>query len=334
MGAPRRTRSHPVVSQALVAPRIHAEVVPRPPPEQDPHLVDDWLASKSERTRRAYAGDLRRFAQWAGVADLDAAAREMLAAGPRGARHLVLGYRGHLEGKGLSPATINRALAALRSVVELARDGGVIDWSLNVKGLKARSYRDTKGPSRDQVATILKAADEHRNPVKAARDGALLRLLYGLALRRSEAIGLDVRHVDRETGKVWVQGKGKHDREPLTTPAPIQQALAKWIEVRHPDPNPDTPLFVALDRCTGTAIRRLTPRSVAWILERYCRVAHTIKVTPHGLRHGAITHALDATRGDVRRVRAFSRHAKIETVVVYDDRRLDGAAEVAALVAL
>ena len=318
----------------VLVPRDDSEIVRHPPPENDPHLIEDWLASKSERTRRAYAGDLQRFAEWAGLADLDSAAREMLAAGPRGARHLVLGYRGHLEGRGLSPATINRALAALRSVVELARDGGVIDWSLNVKGLKARAYRDTKGPSRDQVATILKAADGHPNDRKASRDGALLRLLYGLALRRSEAVGLDVRHVDSEAGEVWVQGKGKHDREPLTTPTPIQQALARWIVVHHPDPSPDTPLFVALDRCTGTTIRRLTPRSVAWILERYCRVAHTIKVTPHGLRHGAITHALDATRGDVRRVRAFSRHAKIETVVVYDDRRLDGAAEIAALVAL
>lgn len=316
-----------------IVPRDDFEILQHPPPEHDPHLIEDWLASKSERTRRAYAGDLQRFGVWAGAAGLDSAARELLAAGPRGARHLVLGYRGHLEGRGLSPATINRALAALRSVVNLARDGGVIDWSLNVKGLKARAYRDTTGPSRDQIAAILKVADSLRDPAKAARDGALLRLLYGLALRRSEVVELDVHHLDLEVSRVAVLGKGQHDRDLLTLPLPVFAALIRWLE-RHPDTSPNTPLFVPLDRFTGKSVKRLSSRSVARVLRAHCRAAGVREVAPHALRHAAITHALDATGGDVRRVRAFSRHSKIETVVVYDDRRLDGAAEVAALVAL
>ena len=40
---------------------------------------------------------------------------------------------------------------------------------------------------------------------------------------------------------------------------------------------------------------------------------------PHGLRHTAVTTALDATNGDVRSVRRFSRHADIGTVLIYDD---------------
>jgi integrase/recombinase XerC len=222
-------------------------------------------------------------------------------------------------------------LAALRSVVELARDAGVVDWSLNVKGLRARAYRDTAGPCRADVAAVLAAADSHPDRVKATRDGALLRLLYGLALRRSEAVGLDLGHVDLDAGVVFVRGKGKHDREPMTIPGPTRRALARWLDI-HPNPRSDAPLFPTLDRVSRG--KRLSDRSVSRVLKVHCRAAGVRECAPHGLRHAAITAALDATNGDVRKVRAFSRHAKLETVAIYDDKRTDGAAEVAALVAM
>jgi hypothetical protein len=56
-------------------------------------------------------------------------------------------------------------------------------------------------------------------------------------------------------------------------------------------------------------------------------------VSPHRIRHNAITHSLDATGGDVRRVRRFSRHSRLETVAIYDDSRRDMAGEVASLLA-
>ena len=46
-------------------------------------------------------------------------------------------------------------------------------------------------------------------------------------------------------------------------------------------------------------------------------------VRPHGLRHAAITEALDRTNGNPREVMKFSRHKSIATVMVYDDQRLD-----------
>jgi integrase/recombinase XerC len=58
-----------------------------------------------------------------------------------------------------------------------------------------------------------------------------------------------------------------------------------------------------------------------------------VRVTPHGLRHASTTEALDLTGGDVRRVKAHTRHQKVETVMIYDDARRDFAGEVAKLVA-
>jgi len=48
----------------------------------------------------------------------------------------------------------------------------------------------------------------------------------------------------------------------------------------------------------------------------------------HGLRHQGITRALDKTHGDVRKVRTFSRHAKVETVLIYDDARKDEGGDI------
>ena len=58
-----------------------------------------------------------------------------------------------------------------------------------------------------------------------------------------------------------------------------------------------------------------------------------IKARPHGLRHAAITEALDKTGGDVRAVQRFSRHADVRTLQAYDDARTDLVGKVARLVA-
>jgi integrase/recombinase XerC len=58
-----------------------------------------------------------------------------------------------------------------------------------------------------------------------------------------------------------------------------------------------------------------------------------VRARPHGLRHAAITEALDRTNGDVRAVQRFSRHRKLDTLLIYDDARRDLAGDVARRVA-
>ena len=80
------------------------------------------------------------------------------------------------------------------------------------------------------------------------------------------------------------------------------------------------------DRLTATSVYRMV---VA--LGRKAGLPNPTR--PHGLRHEAITRALDKTNGDARTVQRFSRHADIRTVLLYDDRRKDSAGDVAKLVA-
>ncbi len=289
-------------------------------------LVEAFLLNPSPRTLRAYRGDLEDFRAFTKTASLGETARALLGNGPGAGNELALRYRASLVARGLAASTVNRRLAALRSLVKLAKTLGLVTWALEVSSLKAQSYRDTRGPGREGYRRLLIAL-ENRRPPKGLRDHALLRLLYDLALRRGEVVSLNVEDVDLEAGTVAVLGKGRTGREALTLPAPTKEALRSWLEFRGPSPGP---LFVNFDparkglRLTGTSVYRMV---------RGAGQTAGLKVRPHGLRHAAITSALDATSGNLRAVARFSRHRDYRTVALYDDNRQDLAGDVARLVA-
>ena len=54
-------------------------------------------------------------------------------------------------------------------------------------------------------------------------------------------------------------------------------------------------------------------------------------MSPHRIRHSAITTALDVTGGDVRRVQKLSRHSNLNTLMIYDDNRRNAQGEITAL---
>jgi integrase/recombinase XerC len=290
-------------------------------------LLRAFLAGRSEQTLRAYRQDLEDFARFAGVVSAEAAADLLVRSGQGRANALAVSYRADLIASGLSPATVNRRLAALRSLVKLARTFGLISWTLEVPNVKAQPYRDTRGPGREGFRRLLAELEQRSASTKIARDRALLRLLYDLALRRAEVVSLDLEHVDLEAGTVSVLGKGRAERVALSLPEPTTSALRAWVEIRGTEPGP---LFPNLDRARKGG--RLTGRSVARVLSALGQ-AVGIRVRPHGLRHAAITEALDLTRGDVRAVQKFSRHRDLRTLTVYDDNRRDLGGGVAKLVA-
>jgi integrase/recombinase XerC len=115
----------------------------------------------------------------------------------------------------MKSATINRRLAALRSMVKLARTLGRISWKIEIGGVRSEAYRDTRGPGRAAVRELFRKL-EIRKDAKGFRDRAIFRLLYDLGLRRGEVITLDLADVDLQNSTVAVLGKGKTDRTTLT----------------------------------------------------------------------------------------------------------------------
>ena len=177
---------------------------------------------------------------------------------------------------------------------------------------------------------MLAAARERATTPKGKRDLALVRLMHDLGLRRGEVVTLDLADVELEAGTVAIVGKGKSERVPVTLNKPAAAALADWIAARGGWAGA---LFVRLDRAAGGGRPgRLDAGNVARIAKELGRRAGVARGTnPHGLRHQGITRALDLAGGDVRKVRRFSRHAKLETLLRYDDNRRDEAGAIARL---
>lgn len=289
-------------------------------------LVEAFLGGRNARTRLAYAQDWADFAAFLGAPGASHAAHVLLSRGHGGANALVLSYRNHMADRGLASATLARRLAAIKSLVKLARMLGMVGWILDVEAPKVETYRDTRGPGRPVVRAMLDAAAA-RDDAKGRRDQAILRLALDLGLRRGEIVSLDVEHVDVAGRTVAILGKGRKNRETLTMPPSAADATRRWLELRG---DAAGPLFLNLDR--GHAGQRLTGTAVYLIVQSLGAKAGA-KVRPHGLRHAAVTAALDATGGDVRQVQKFSRHRDVRTLTRYDDARHDIAGDVAKRVA-
>jgi integrase/recombinase XerC len=292
-------------------------------------LLAAFLSGRSECTRRAYSQDLDDFRRFLGVAKVSEAAHFLFSRGHGNANGLALAWKANLRERGLQAATINRRLAALRSLMQLARTLGIVPWALEVQNVRAESYRDTRGPGRNGVRLLLNEV-ERRKDKKAIRDRASLRLLYDLGLRRSEVVGLDVDDLDLDAGTVAVLGKGLTQKTSLTLPGPTKEAIQEWLEARGTEPGP---LFTNLDRArkgcrlTGTSLYRIV-RSLGEKVG--------LKVRPHGLRHTAITEAckLAQVKGmGLEEVLDFSRHRDVKVLMVYRDRERDVQGQLATLVA-
>jgi integrase/recombinase XerC len=290
-------------------------------------LAGAFLAGRNPRTLLAYRKDLEDFQNFTQASSLQAAAAFLTSQGSGAANGLALAFRVSLQGRGLAPATINRRLAALRSLVKLARVLGMVTWELEVEGIKAASYRDTRGPGVDGFKKMLEVLEGEPDP-KSIRDVAIIRMLFGMALRRGEVVSLDLAHLDIETGRLAIMGKGRTQRESLTVPPKVLTALRAWVQVRG---SHDGPLFTALDR--GHRGHRLDGSAVYRIVSELGEGVGLV-TRPHGLRHAGITAALDKTNGNTRMVQRFSRHRSLETLSRYDDNRLDLGGEVARLVDL
>jgi integrase/recombinase XerD len=288
-------------------------------PAADPELLPldveewlSWLATEKGRARStlaAYRRDARRWFAWL-------CARGVELADAREAD--VEAYVGDLRAGDLAPATVARAVVAVRSLHRFLADegraahdaGATVDAPRVPAGLP-------KALSEDEVATLLGAVvgDE---PL-ARRDRAILEVLYGTGLRISELVGLRLGDVDLESALLRAFGKGAKERV-VPVGRHAVAALAAWLGPGgRPGVVPDRWArrgdadAVFLNRRGG----RLT-RQGAWLVVRRwgSEVGLDAKLTPHVLRHSCATHMLDHG-ADLRAVQELLGHASVSTTQVY-----------------
>ncbi len=319
------------MTDALGLPGANALAVTLP--EDKVHRVmEQFFARRSPYTIEGYRQDLARFAEHLAGKPAVATNRDLaIAEATRylfglsavDANYVVMQYVAKLEADGVAAATINRRLAALRSLVKLGQILGAVSWTLGVRGPKSKKMRDVRGPTIEQVQAMLAAARLQPQPY-AARDVAVLGLLFALGLRGVEVRELQLEHVDLAGHRLMVRGKGRSERAPQSFPPLIEEALQIWLRHRGSAPGP---LFVSLGPRKSTK-EGLSRKSI-WQIVHDLGAKVGIRAWPHGLRHAAVTESLEMLGGDVRAVRQFSRHERVQTVMDYDDARRDVAGSIA-----
>lgn len=223
--------------------------------------------------------------------------------------HGVRAHVAELHRRGLGGRSIQRALSAARAFYRYLLREGSLEHNPAV-GVKA-----PKTPRRlpatldvDQVAQLLNMAAT--DPL-AARDRAIMELLYSSGLRLSELVGLDVADLDLRDATVRVRGKGSKVRVVPVGRLAIA-ALEAWLPIRDTLVGAGaTAVFV------GRTGRRLAARTVQSRLRSWgLRQGLDTNLHPHRLRHSFASHLLESS-GDLRAVQELLGHANLSTTQIY-----------------
>jgi integrase/recombinase XerC len=290
-------------------------------------LLADFLRLKiSANTKRNYSKAIVDFCRR--TYDLEVSERlltQFLSLQQPEAVYQALHYRQLLIDAKLAPSTINVRLSALKSFVDYARQSEQCNFNLaDVACLKAESYGDTTGIEVAGFREMLQIPD--RSTIKGIRDYAILRLLWDNALRRNEICSLDVGDFDK-SGRLSILGKGKIQKSQIDLSPATTIAISQWLAARDNYRSRSVscgessdPLFISLDRRSKG--HRLDGSTIYRLVRKFSEAAGIDKVvSPHRIRHSAITAYLDASDGNLRAAQALSRHANLNTLSRYDDNR-------------
>ena len=291
------------------------------PLDRNPAAV--YLASLGAGSRRTMHTSLNIIAGLLGIAEVrDADGRDIRCLvvpwGNLRYQHTIA-IRAELQNR-YAPATSNKLLAALRRVLREARRLGLMSADDYDQAADIRNIRGTRLPrgrslSDGEVLALMRMCAEDSTPA-GARDAAIIALLRGTGMRRSEAAALDVADYDPATGALTIRsGKGNKDRQTYVANGP-QAALDEWLIVRGTAPGP---LFYGVTKGGRLVVRRLAAQAMAVICAARATGAGIQAFTPHDMRRTFISGLLDAG-ADIVTVQRLAGHEDPATTARYDRR--------------
>ena len=216
----------------------------------------------------------------------------------------------------LSALTQSYHLIALRGFLKYLAKRGIHSLDPSLVDLPRAAKKQVTFLHFDEVERLL--AEIPIDTETGLRDRAIIELLFSGGLRVSELCNLNRDSINLARREFMVRGKGKKDR-----PIFIDQTTADHLE-EYLSARSDTLPALFLNNSSNQNIpdpsgdfRRLSPRSIERIIQKYARLAGITKhVTPHTLRHSFATDLL-MNGADLRSVQSLLGHANIATTQIY-----------------
>ncbi len=268
-------------------------------------MVLDGLAS--EHSRRAYQRALSDFFHWhRGVGR------------PQLSKAVVQRYAAELREAGMSASSVNQRLSAIRKLAAEAADNGLLDAQVAggiraVKGARQEGRRTGNWLTREEAQAWLSAPD--KRTMRGRRDRALLAVLIGCGLRRSEAANLTFEHVYQRDGRwVLVDLIGKRDKvRSVPMPNWAKAAIDDWGATSGIT---DGQVFRAVNKGDRVVGGGITPQAIYNIIVGYAGELEKHGVAPHDLRR---TFAKLAHKGGaaIDQIQLSLGHESIQTTEEY-----------------
>ncbi|MBE0414299.1 tyrosine recombinase XerC [Yoonia sp.] len=266
------------------------------------------LAGAADNTRKAYQTDVLGFLSFMTQHNDDT-----LGLGPIAAVTVrdMRAWMAHERKRGVGARSLARSLSAVKSFYR---------WLAAREGFEATAVLSTRAPrfqrklprplAEDAASAMIDAVDlQARTPWVAARDSAVVTLLYGCGLRISEALSLT--GADAPLPAI-LRIRGKGDKERIVPVIDAARSAVDHYLTLCPYPSAaGAPLFRAV---RGGA---LAPRAVQKAMEQArLQLGLPATATPHALRHSFATHLL-AAGGDLRSIQELLGHASLSTTQAY-----------------
>ena len=284
---------------------VRSETLTIPELEQSKAAVLNTLASVHSRSSYAFAID--RFIGW-------------YCSEPRLTfnRAVVVRYKSHLESLRLSASTINLHLSAIRRLADESAESGWLTPELaigirRVQGVKQLGRKSGNWLTRNQAQELVNAASN--TDLRSWRDGAILGLLLGCGLRRSEVVGLKLDQLQTREGRcviVDLIGKGRRLR---TVPVPFwsKQLLDAWL--RHSGVS-EGRVFRRVSKVGKRQETGVTANVVWYAVKRCARQADIANLAPHDLRRTCARLSHDCS-GELEQIQFLLGHASVQTTERY-----------------
>ena len=216
----------------------------------------------------------------------------------------------------LSALTQSYHLIALRGFFKYLAKRGIKSLDPSLIDLPRAAKKQVTFLHFDEIERLL--AEIPLDTESGLRDRAIIELLFSGGLRVSELCSLNRDSINLERREFMVRGKGKKDR-PIFIDKSTAECIKDYLNMRT-----DTLPALFLNNSANQQIpstsgdfRRLTPRSIERIIQKYTRLAGITKhVTPHTMRHSFATDLL-MNGADIRSVQSLLGHANISTTQIY-----------------